>query len=135
MVKTEFAHIGISCLEPAVIEGFYTSYFGFKRTRLFKTDKDEIIMLRAGSVYLELFQAKQDSPLPPASGAGPEYPGFRHISFSVDDIDIKLQELGDEARLTLGPLDLDEFVPGMRACWISDPEGNIIELSQGYTDE
>ena len=51
------------------------------------------------------------------------------------DLDAKLAEMGDDARLTLGPLDMSQFIPGMRVAWIADPEGNIVELNQGYVDE
>ena len=43
--------------------------------------------------------------------------------------------MGDDARITLGPLDMGQFIPGMRVAWIADPEGNIVELNQGYIDE
>jgi glyoxylase I family protein len=43
--------------------------------------------------------------------------------------------MGDEAPVTLGPVDMGAFIPGMRVAWISDPEGNIVELNQGYEDE
>ena len=38
-------------------------------------------------------------------------------------------------RLTLGPVDMGAFVKGMRVCWLADPDGNIVELNQGYIDE
>jgi glyoxylase I family protein len=68
-------------------------------------------------------------------GAGPDYSGFRHLAFLVSDLDEKLADMGDEARITLGPLDMSQFIPGMRVAWIADPEGNIVELNQGYVDE
>ena len=43
--------------------------------------------------------------------------------------------MGDDATVTLGPLDMGDFIEGMRVAWISDPEGNIVELNQGYEDE
>jgi len=43
--------------------------------------------------------------------------------------------MGSDAKITLGPLDMSQFIPGMRVCWLSDPEGNIVELNQGYVDE
>jgi glyoxylase I family protein len=30
---------------------------------------------------------------------------------------------------------MSQFIPGMRAVWVADPEGNIVELNQGYVDE
>ncbi len=60
---------------------------------------------------------------------------MRHLAFLVDDLDAKLAEIGDDAEVTLGPLDMGGFIEGMRVAWISDPEGNIVELNQGYEDE
>ena len=62
-------------------------------------------------------------------------PGFRHLAFLVDDLDAKLAEMGDDAKITLGPIDFGDFIPGMQTAWVSDPEGNIVELNQGYVDE
>ncbi len=42
---------------------------------------------------------------------------------------------GSEARLTLGPLGFDAFIPGWRTAWIADPDGNIVEISQGFVDQ
>lgn len=43
--------------------------------------------------------------------------------------------MGSDAKITLRPLDMSQFVPGLRVCWLSDPEGTIVELNQGYVDE
>jgi len=59
----------------------------------------------------------------------------RHVAFLVDDLEGKLAEMGADAKVTLGPLDMGQFIPGMRVAWLSDPEGNIVELNQGYVDE
>ena len=73
--------------------------------------------------------------MPPPGGPGPEYAGWRHLAFKVDDIDAVLAELGPEARITAGPMSFDEFIPGWRAVWIADPDGNIVEIGQGYVDQ
>jgi glyoxylase I family protein len=57
------------------------------------------------------------------------------MAFLVDDLDAKLAELGDQAKIDLGPLDMGKYIPGMRVAWVTDPEGNILELSQGYVNE
>ena len=92
-------------------------------------------MIQAGGVYLELFKSTEQLPVPKVQGAGQDYSGFRHFAFLVDDLDAKLAEMGDEAVLTLGPTDMSVFIEGMRVAWIADPEGNIIELNDGYVDE
>jgi len=93
------------------------------------------VVIRSGVLELELFPSTEERPSPAIGGAGQDYPGVRHIAFLVDDLDTKLKEIGDDARITLGPVDMSQFIPGMRVAWISDPEGNIVELNQGYVDE
>lgn len=133
---TNFAHVGITCKDPATIERFYTKCFGFKRARFIPLGvDDQIVFLKSGSVYLELFKAKADSPTPPPQNDGHPYPGLRHLAFEVDNVDAKLADLGAAAKIMLGPLNFDDFIPGWRGVWIADPEGNIVEISQGYVDQ
>lgn len=132
---TAFHHVAISCKEPLVIEHFYTKHFGFKRARVAPTGDTQIVFLKADNVYLELFSAEGEAPGAPVKDDGPHYPGWRHIAFSVDSVDSKLAEMGTEAEVTYGPFDFDAFIPGWRTVWIADPEGNIVELSQGYVDQ
>jgi glyoxylase I family protein len=127
--------VGLSCTDPINIERWYTKHFGFTRGRVYAPGEGQVVMIQAGGVYLELFSSTEERPAPKVEGAGQDYSGFRHFAFLVDDLDAKLAEMGDEARITLGPLDMSEFIPGMRVAWIADPEGNIVELNQGYVDE
>lgn len=135
MTNTSFSHIGISCKNPLVIEKFYTTHFGFKRARVYAPGPDQVVVIKSGNLSLELFKSKGESPIAPPKEAGYEFPGLRHFCFLVDNLDLKLKELGKETQITLGPLDMGEFVKDMKVCWIADPEGNIIELNQGYKDE
>ena len=43
--------------------------------------------------------------------------------------------MGTDAVITLGPMSFDAFIPGWRTVWVKDPDGNIVEISQGYVDE
>ncbi len=135
MAALVFSHVAMSCKDPVAVERFYSKYFGFKRARVYAPGPGQVVMIKSDNVYLELFPANAEAPAPPVGGAGPEYPGWRHIAFLVDDLDAKLAEMGDDAKITLGPLDMSQFIPGMRVCWMADPEGNIVELNQGYVDE
>ncbi|MGK3986303.1 VOC family protein [Sorangium sp. So ce136] len=130
-----FSHLGFSCDDPIAVERFYTKHFGFKRVRVYTPGPDQVVQIERGSVAIELFRATQRRPCPAVGGAGPEYPGYRHMAFLVDDLDAKLAAMGPDARITLGPVDMGQFIPGMRVAWIADPEGNIIELNQGYVNE
>ncbi|MBN2187210.1 MAG: VOC family protein [Dehalococcoidia bacterium] len=136
MSYLKFAHVGITCRDPIKVEKFYTKYLGFKRALVIPLGgTEQIVMLKSDEAYVELFSAKEESPVPPPENDGPQYPGLRHIAFHVDNLDATLAEIGNNAKVTLGPLAFDEVIPGWRAVWIADPEGNIIELSQGYQDE
>lgn len=135
MSTLSFSHIALSCKDPLAVERFYSQFFGFERARVYAPGPGQVVMIKAGSMYLELFPSLGEAPAPPVAGAGPEYPGWRHMAFLVDDLDAKLAEIGSAAQTTLGPLDMSQFIPGMRVCWLADPEGNIVELNQGYIDE
>ena len=135
MGSLSFAHMGITCKDPAAIERFYTKHFGFERVRVVPLGDNNIVFIKSGDLYLEIFQSSEESPVPPAEADGHKYPGWRHLSFEVDDVDAKLAEMGDDAKITLGPVSFDDFIPGWRAAWVADPEGNIVEIGQGYVDD
>ncbi len=135
MATVDFSHVSLNCTDPAAIERFYTKHFGFRRARVIPLGQEQIVFLRAGNVYLELFATREERPGPAAGKDGPASPGVRHIAFKVENVDAKLRQMGQEARVTLGPLDFDDFIPGWRTAWVSDPEGNVVEISQGYQDQ
>jgi glyoxylase I family protein len=127
-------HIGLNCVDPIAIERWYAKHFGFERLRVYLPGPGQVVVIGNGGVALELFPAEGDAP-PRGERDGPSVRGVRHLAFLVDDLDSKLDEIGGDTTVTLGPLDMSDFIAGMRVAWISDPEGNIVELNQGYTDE
>jgi len=129
------AHVGLTCTDPVATERFYTRYFGFTRDRVLFPGEKQIVFIRSGEFCLELFRAEGSSPDPPPAKDGPPYAGFRHLAFRVADLDAALREIGADAEITLGPISLDEMVAGWRVAWIRDPDGRIVELSQGYRDQ
>ncbi len=135
MSYLHFSHIALTCKDPLAIERFYARYFGFTRARVVNPGEDQIVFLKTGTVYLELFFQHEERHIKAPEGSGIEYPGWRHIAFQVDDVDAKLAEIGENARITLGPLNFDEVIPGWRTVWLADPEGNIVEISQGFVDQ
>ena len=131
------SQLAITCKDQKVTEDWYCRNFGFRRARVAKLpDGKEIIFIKMAdsSFYLELFAADTDSPIPDAENDGHTFPGFRHLAFKVDDVNKKLSEISP-LNISLGPLDFDAFIPGWRTAWIKDPDGRIIEVSQGFTDE
>jgi len=130
-----FSHIALNCADPLTVERWYTRHFGFRRARVFAPGPGQVVMIKRDDIYMELFPASEESPAPPAAEDGPKHPGWRHLAFRIDDLDGKLAEMGDDARINLGPLDMGQFIPGMRSVWLADPEGNVVELNHGYVDE
>jgi glyoxylase I family protein len=135
MSGTPMHHLGFNCKDPIAVERWYTTHFGFERKRVYLPGPDQVVVIGNGGVALELFPVQDDPGPGHGEKDGPTAPGVRHLAFLVDDLDAKLAEIGDDTQVTLGPLDMGGFIEGMRVAWISDPEGNIVELNQGYEDE
>jgi glyoxylase I family protein len=132
----QFSQMAMSCQNPIETEKFYTKYFGFERARVAKlSETEQIVFLKLGEMYLELFQSQGSSSDLAATKDGPNYPGWRHLGFQVNNVDAKLAEMGTDANISLGPLDFDAFIPGWRSVWVLDPDGNVVEISQGYVDQ
>jgi glyoxylase I family protein len=130
-----WSHVALNCRDQAKTEQFYQRWLGFERVRTVELGDQEIIFLRNGHVLLELFGAKGDELVPPAAD-GPANPGvIRHLAFQTDDVDAFLATLDGEVSATLGPLDFHDFIPGWRTVWLPDPDGVIVEVSQGYRDQ
>jgi glyoxylase I family protein len=131
-----FHHVALNCKDTLVIEQFYAKHFGFQRARKFDIGlSTPLLFVKRDDVYLELYPVAEDRPgaAPPADGY--TYPGVRHIAFKVDNVDAKLAEMGADAVIMHGPIDYSAFIPSWRTVWVADPEGNIVEISQGYLDE
>jgi len=132
-----FHHLSLNCNDLLVIERFYSKHFSFQRARVIDLpDGRQIVFLRGGGVYLELFPAQGERPASPdTNNEGLLYPGVRNFSFQVDNVDAQLAAMGDAARITFGPLSFDAFIPGWRSVWLADPEGNVFQVTQGFTDQ
>lgn len=135
MAPISFSHIAINCADPIRTESFYCRHFGFQRSRVYLPGEHQVVMIRLGDAQLELFPANGSAPIPRPEKDGYEFAGVRHICLQVHDLDAVLAAMGEEAQISLGPLDMGQFIPGMRAVWLHDPDGNIVELNEGYRDE
>lgn len=133
-----FSQVALTCQDQAATEKFYTKNFGFKRARVaVLPDGSQIVFIKMGdsAFYFELFQATEESPIPAAVKDGYPFPSVRHLAFKVDNVDAKLAEMGEDAKITLGPVNFDDYIPGWRTVWLADPDGRIVEISQGFTDQ
>jgi glyoxylase I family protein len=136
MAELQFHHISLTCQDMAATERYYTRHFGFQRALVVPLGEDnQIVFLRGPGLYLELFRAGQENPLKAPSNDGYPWPGVRNFSFQVDDVDAKLTAMGSEADLAFGPMSFDAFIPGWRSAWLRDPDGNLVQITEGYTDQ
>jgi len=136
MIATAFHHLGVSCKDPIATEQWYSRYFGFTRARVVPLGgDDQIVFIKRGDLYLELFKATQDTTSGAPGGTGPDFPSWRHLAFKVDSVDRKLADLGPAAKVTAGPADFGAILPGWRTAWVADPDGNIVEISEGFVDQ
>lgn len=129
-----FAHVALNCADVAAAVDFYCNHFDFSVARRLPIGGDkEIVFLKSLEIRLELFPV--DGPAPTADKDGPTVAGtLRHIAFQVDNVDAKIASMGNDAHLTLGPLDFDAFILGWRTAWLSDPNGHVVEITEGYKD-
>jgi len=129
-----WSHVALNCADQAATEAFYGRWFGFRRARAVPIDQGEIVFLRQGDVYLELFPSAA-APRVRGAGDGPPDPGVaRHLAFQTDDLDSFLESAA-EVPVSLGPLRFDEVLSGWRSVWLTDPDGLVVEVSQGYRDD
>ena len=127
-------HIALNCRNLAAQEAFFSKHFGFRRSRTFKAGTpDEFIMLKLGSVRLELFPT--DSAQSMDTNGGEQVIGFKHLAFEVPKLEPAIEALRADGFEPDPIIDLGDVVPGFRIVFFRDREGNIIELMEGYRDE
>jgi glyoxylase I family protein len=129
-----FNHLALNCSDLAAQEAFYTKHFGFKRSRTFNRGKpDEFFMLKLGSIRLELFPTNRAKT---AGMQGGEQPiGFKHFALDVPKLEPVLEALRADGIEPDAIIDVGHHLPGLRIVFFRDPEGNNLELMEGYRDE
>ena len=40
-----------------------------------------------------------------------------------------------DAAVTFGPLSFDAFIHGWKSVWLRDPDGRLVQVTQGFRDE
>ena len=89
-------------------------------------------MLKLGSVRLELYASDSAN----AAQKGDEQRvGFKHLAFDAPELEPVIESLRAEGVEPDPIIDLSKHIAGCRVVFFRDPEGNIIELLEGYRDE
>ena len=141
-------HASITTKNLDALAAFYCDVLGFERVFAAAWDRDapiadliyglretavRMVMLKKVNACLELFEfsnpvGKPLEPRRPVCDAG-----YSHICLLVADI------AGEHARLSAAGMTFTcapQHIPGLcKATYGRDPDGNIIELMEGYQDE
>ena len=86
MANIAFHHVSLTCADTKATELFYVEHFDFVRARVVPFGETEIVFIRLGDMWLELFQAEEESPAPKAtSDAAPSerHRRWRALSWST----------------------------------------------------
>jgi len=130
---TAVQHFAMNCVDRIRQEKFYAKHLGFKRARVFNAGTpNEFVMIRQGGFCIELFGTAASAA---DKKGGEQTIGFKHLAFEVADIEKSIGELHADGIETGEIIDCSGMIPGMRICFFNDPEGNILELMQGWQDE
>ena len=117
-----YSHVAISVTDLAAARGFYCDLLGFEV--LPRPDFGfPGLWLRVGSLQLHL--AAADEPISPG-------PGFPHFALFVptDEFDATIEPVRAAGVKMLGePSSRVDFGTPVRAAFITDPSGNVIELT------
>ncbi len=126
---TGIGHTAYTVKDLARAEEFYVNVLGLKRAFAMNNEHGEVSMLYlqiTGHQFIELFpysgdEAQTESQL-----------GYKHLCLEVDDITAAM----DTIKKRGGTIDRP-IMKGKSGClqlWISDPDGNKIELMQMLDD-
>lgn len=129
---TDYEHVGIRVSDRARAVGFYEK-LGFRIT-LELPEHEAVEMVTNSDVYVNLIfngvarpenrNILMDEPV--------KHPGITHPAFVVEDFDSLLAMLAREnIKITEGPLEIGER---RRACFIRDPDGNVLEFDEMHGD-
>lgn len=136
-------HVGINCRDMAHMQKFYGEAFGFKPVAEegyvwaddpvmdhivdVKGSAAKVIMLRAGTCYLELFEYSS----PASDSLDPKRPydrGYTHFCVDVTEIEKDILFL-KSCGMTFKDRDFVD-VGHVKTLYGYDPEGNVIEVQQ-----
>ena len=115
-------HIAIYTRDLAQLEAFYTQVLGFPAVR--RWNAPGIVFVDAGGLWIELTRqdALDDGTRPRALDQGV---GLNHLALQVENVDAAFQALVEkQVRALAAPANYES----VRAAFLTDPDGNVLEL-------
>ena len=126
---TSIGHVAIRARDLDSVVAFYTDKLGL--AEMFRLNQDDGSLML---VYLRLTDDQYIEIFPNGVGEAParNAVGFTHLCLAVSDLEATVTAL-EAAGVTID-IALKTGKDGNRQAWISDPEGNRIELMEMATD-
>ena len=126
-----FHHVGISVPNAEESAAWYKKMFGFELvTRMTQGAGMNVVHIKRGNCYIELFQIAGAKPLPEYRrdpSADLRVNGLVHFAFQVPDVMAAVKELKSKgAEIAMAPVD----TPGVAFAFVRDNAGNAFELIQ-----
>lgn len=119
-------HVAFLCADIGAMERFYADKLGFVRARTFRPGSaDSFFIMKRDNVRIELFPV-----LAKDHGAR-----FKHFAIGVDSLENTIKHLDGAGVEVDRVIDHSTAEHAFKVCFIRDPEGNVIEFMEGYTDE
>ena len=126
-------HIAITVRDMDRAVDFYRDLLGFEVLgQLFLNDGTfKLVYLQAGAARIELFAFTETGRSVDADAPNEDL-GFKHLAFTVDDVDAVTARLqAADVEFTVEPLDAPG---GVRLAFFRDPDGNLLELVDRLPD-
>jgi methylmalonyl-CoA/ethylmalonyl-CoA epimerase len=126
-----FHHVGISVPNAEESAAWYKKMFGFEVvTRMNQGTGMNVVHIKRGNCYIELFQIAGAKPLPEYRrdpNTDLRVHGLAHFAFQVSDVMEAVKELKAKgAEIAMAPVD----TPGVAFAFVRDNAGNAFELIQ-----
>ncbi|WP_191905690.1 VOC family protein [Microbacterium caowuchunii] len=126
-------HIGVSVGDLDAQRDWYQRAFGFPTARPFEiapVGLRGVFLLGPDDIAIELLERRGSASVRGAAATPPDAlldRGWAHVCLRVDDLDAAFaQVVAAGATILTPPGDSPE--PGVRFAFVTDPEGNLIEL-------
>jgi catechol 2,3-dioxygenase-like lactoylglutathione lyase family enzyme len=124
-------HIGISVANLDRSLDWYGKHFGFKeRSRTVLDSGLKIVYISNGSFEIEVFEQPDSQALPEVDrevGSSFAVQGYKHFAFEVEDVDSYWTQLVEKGLTQVSEPKTNEDL-GVRYCFISDPDGILLEF-------
>jgi catechol 2,3-dioxygenase-like lactoylglutathione lyase family enzyme len=124
----QLSHVAFYCDDIVEMERFYTRIFCLKRVKEFnKGQENDFFILGHDNFRIELFKKKNNS--------SEQDKKFKHFAIHVESIENTITMLKQNNIAIDKSVDRSTDNTIFKICFIRDPEGNVIEIMEGYSDD